>query len=115
MNDVIAIVERIKHEPLDWIELAELTDHPNQSVRGTAIQFLASRFGGEERCVKLLEKLARDDVNHTRVMGTITLAQMCVKLLEGIGTDSAKNAVKSLISTWPEKDRADLEWFRQNG
>jgi hypothetical protein len=115
MKDVIDIIQRIKSEPLSWAELAGLARHPNQSVRGTAMQFLANRYGRDEQTVKLLEELARAEANHTRVMGTVTLAQTCVKLLDGIDTDSARKAVASLVSSWPEEDRGDLEWFRQHG
>lgn len=115
MNEFDQTISDIKSGSLPWENLVSLTRDTHQSIRGAAIYAMGKFHSSDPRTVELLYNLAKEERNHERFMGTITLAQACVKLLNDVGSDKSQKAVVDLLEWWPESDREDLDWFLQHG
>lgn len=104
------LIDRIKSGALSWEELAELSWHEAQGVRGVAILEISRAFPEELRTIELLHSLALDDANQRdRLFGLTSLAQICTKLLDKMESAAARNAVKEITATWSDIDLSDFE------
>lgn len=115
MTEMMTTIELIRVGALSWDELAGLAMHDHQTIRGAAIQALIERYGAQDRTIELLRSLALEPRNRTPMMGTISLAHVCMKHLHDSSSEHARASYAELLSGWPAEDRNDLDWFIRRG
>ena len=114
MNDIHTKIAHIK-KGLTREQLLEFLGDANQYVRGTALYSLVDRFGGDDIVVNVLETFIDRMENRRPVSGGPSLSHAAMKLLMTIKKPAAEEKFAKLRQTWPQEDRADLEWFLENG
>jgi hypothetical protein len=114
MNDVRKTIDLIKGG-LGRDEILSLLADANQSVRGSAVQSLVERFPHDDGTIDVLRTFIERAENRKPAMGTVSLSHLAMSLLATIGTPTARTTFDELRQSWPEHDKADLEWFIKNG
>ncbi len=115
MTCVIEITNQIRGGGLSWEELSDYSRHSNMSVRGSAIYQISDQYGDENRTAFKLAELASGYDSMEPVMGTIRLGHICIKLLNAIDAPVSQQLYQELLSSWPDHDRDDLNWFVKTG
>ena len=83
-------------------------------VRVNAIEAMAAQSqSNEEVLLELLEVIV-EPANSIRLMGTISVAHVGIASILRCSCEAAKQAVKRLVSDWPEPDRDDLLWYLES-
>ncbi len=93
--------------------LLSLIKHPNQSIRGCALQALVETQSQD--IIPVIEDFINAPENRKHFMGTVSLSHFALKLLHSIDSVEARESIEGLLKVWPESDREDMEWFLAHG
>lgn len=100
---------------LPTTKLIELSNSKLILERSRSLNALARRSSQDPTLVNYVMEAIVDPKNTgAKFMGTITLSHMAFACLWVFGTPTAKEALKRILSAWPEPDRSDLIWFLES-
>lgn len=80
-------------------------------ARCHAIEAMVGKVATNPEVLQEVVTAIVDPVNSTHILGTISVAHIGLKSLFGSSCESARQAAKHLLATWPLPDRDDLLWY----
>jgi hypothetical protein len=80
-------------------------------IRANALEATVATARRDEGVLQELIDSVAAPKNNVVLMGTIPVAHIAVSCLLQVGTDTAMEAAKTFLKSWPEPGRSDLIWY----
>jgi hypothetical protein len=91
--------------------LMDMLHHPSPVIRANAFEGLVTAARHDRMVLDKIITASSDPMNRSRLMGTISVAQVAVGCLLRVGNSESTEAAQALLRAWPDADRADLVWY----